>query len=391
MLSALIHAPTLSFLCSSPQPKLGSCRSSMAYSSLVRIAVVGDVHDDWDLVEDTKALQFLKPDLVLFTGRFLISHCISTPMSAMCGSSFVVSVLYILLALNFESNRKDTCDFGNENVELVQNVAALNFPKAVILGNHDSWNTQQFSGKRKDRVQLQLECLGQEHVGYKRLDFPLLKLSIVGGRPFSCGGQQIFRKRLVSARYGVQDMEGSAKRIYEAAVGTPEDHLVILLAHNGPTGLGSELNDICGKDWVFEGGDHGDPDLAQAISHLKETSTFSIPLVVFGHMHKELAYGNGLRKMIVVGTDNIIYLNAAIVPRVKRPINEQQASYRSSIDNETSLHASNSDGTKRAFTLVEILNGQVDKISENWVSVVGNETTLTEEHILFKSNGRSSL
>ncbi|XP_021276239.1 uncharacterized protein LOC110410707 isoform X2 [Herrania umbratica] len=248
-----------------------------------------------------------------------------------------------------------------------------------------------FMVRRKDRVQLQLECLGQEHVGYKRLDFPLLKLSIVGGRPFSCGGQQIFRKRLVSARYGVQDMEGSAKRIYEAALGTPEDHLVIFLAHNGPTGLGSELNDICGKDWVFGGGDHGDPDLAQAISHLKETSTFSILLVVFGHMHKELADGNGLRKMIVVGTDNIIYLNGAIVPRVKRPINKQQAAHRSSIDNQTLLNASNSDGTKRAFTLIEILNGQVDKISENWVSVVGNETTLEEEHILFKSNGQSSL
>lgn len=38
-------------------------------------------------------------------------------------------------------------DFGNENVELVQDVAALNFPKAVILGNHDSWSTQQFSSK----------------------------------------------------------------------------------------------------------------------------------------------------------------------------------------------------------------------------------------------------
>ncbi|GMI81450.1 hypothetical protein like AT5G58200 [Hibiscus trionum] len=309
----------------------------MASSSLVRIAVVGDVHDDWDLEEDTKALQFLKPDLVLFTG-----------------------------------------DFGNENVELVQTVAALNFPKAVVLGNHDSWSTQQFSSKKKDRVQLQLECLGQEHVGYKRLDFPLVKLSVVGGRPFSCGGQQIFRKRLLSARYGIQDMDGSAKRIYEAALGTPEDHLVIFLAHNGPTGLGSELNDICGKDWVFEGGDHGDPDLAQAISHLKETTTFSIPLVVFGHMHKELAYRNGLRKMIVVGTDDIIYLNGAIVPRV-RPINQ------------TSLQASNSDGTKRAFNLVEISNGQVDKISESWVSVIGNETTLAEEHILFKSNGQSSL
>ncbi|XVF37869.1 hypothetical protein REPUB_Repub20aG0048200 [Reevesia pubescens] len=51
-------------------------------------------------------------------------------------------------------------DFGNENVELVQNVAALNFSKAVILGNHDSWSPQQFSSKKKDRVQLQLECGG---------------------------------------------------------------------------------------------------------------------------------------------------------------------------------------------------------------------------------------
>ncbi|XP_040968896.1 uncharacterized protein [Gossypium hirsutum] len=300
MLSAFLHAPTLSFLCSSssspqPQPKPRPCLSSMASSSLVRIAVVGDVHDDWNLEEDANALQFLKPDLVLFTG-----------------------------------------DFGNENLELVQDVAALNFPKAVILGNHDSWSTQQFSSKKKDRVQLQLEW------------------------------------------YGIQDMEGSAKRIYEAALGTPEDHLVILLAHNGSTGLGSELNDICGKDWVFGGGDHGDPDLAQAISHLKETTNVSIPLLVFGHMHKELAHGNGLRKMIVVGADDIIYLNGAIVPRVKRSTNE------------TSLHASNSDGTYRAFTLVEILSGQVNKISESWVSVVGNETTLEEEHILFKSNGQSS-
>lgn len=38
-------------------------------------------------------------------------------------------------------------------------------------------------------------------------------------------------------RYGVQDMDGSAKRICKAALGAPEDHLVILLAHNGPTGL----------------------------------------------------------------------------------------------------------------------------------------------------------
>ncbi|PSS13925.1 Bis(5'-nucleosyl)-tetraphosphatase, symmetrical like [Actinidia chinensis var. chinensis] len=308
----------------------------------VRIAVVGDVHDDWNLQEDTKALQLLRPDLVLFTG-----------------------------------------DFGNENLELVRSIADLKFAKAVILGNHDAWSTQQFSQRRKDRVQLQLECLGEEHVGYRRLDYPTLKLSIVGGRPFSCGGEQLFRKSLLAARYGIHDMDGSAKRIYEAALGAPEGHLVILLAHNGPTGLGSNLSDICGKDWVFGGGDHGDPDLARAISLLKETTKLSIPLVVFGHMHKELARRNGLRKMIVVGADNIVYLNGAIVPRVKRSADEQTTSNRSFTNNESSLSTPSTEATVRAFTLVEISDGKLEKIAEAWVSVIGEKTELKEEHILF--------
>ncbi|XP_010265658.1 PREDICTED: uncharacterized protein LOC104603343 isoform X2 [Nelumbo nucifera] len=266
-------------------------------------------------------------------------------------------------------------DFGNENVELVRSIADLKIAKAVILGNHDSWNTQQFSKKGKDHVQLQLECLGEEHVGYSRLDFPMLKMSVVGGRPFSCGGESLFRKRLLSARYGVDDMDGSAKKIYKAALGTPEGLSIVFLAHNGPIGLGSDINDICGKDWVFGGGDHGDPDLARAISLLKETTQFSIPLVVFGHMHKELAYGNGLRKMLVVGADNTIYLNGAIVPRV-----------RSFMKEETSTYAPVSTGTVRAFTLVEILDGKLVRIAETWVSVIGDKMAIEEEHILYRSS-----
>jgi len=42
-------------------------------------------------------------------------------------------------------------------------------------------------------------------------------------------------------RYGVKDMEESAKRIQKAAMGTPEDHFLILLAHNGPTGATQNL------------------------------------------------------------------------------------------------------------------------------------------------------
>lgn len=173
-------------------------------------------------------------------------------------------------------------------------------------------------------------------------------------------------------------MDQSAQRIYKAAMGAPEDHLVILLAHNGPTGLGSNIDDICGKDWVFGGGDHGDPDLTKAISELKENAKFCLPLVIFGHMHKELAYGNGLRKMIVVGDGGIIYLNGAIIPRVR--------SLTSELTGNTSLNsdeAPRSDaGSMRAYTTVDISDGRVTKIAECWVSVVGETTSIQEEHVL---------
>ncbi|RDX64146.1 hypothetical protein CR513_57331, partial [Mucuna pruriens] len=361
MLSAYIHAPTIFSSTSNwVSGKRNLSRSSMAASS-IRIAVVGDVHDCWNLEQDSKALEFLQ--------GFLLSN---------------------------PSNTKG--DFGDENVEVVQSVANLEFAKAVILGNHDAWFTKQFSGS-----------LGKEHVAYRRSDFPLIKVSIVGGRPFSSGGKPLFRKNLLSARYGVKDMDESAKRIQKAALGTPEDHFLILLAHNGPTGLGSGLNDICGKDWDFEGdGDHGDPvlvdlhlkmpiaksdgdnaniakmgfHLAHAISLLKENNQVSIPLVVFGHMHKELAYDNGFRKMIVVGTDNTIYLNGAIVPRVKRLGDEDKRN----LDDESALSPPEAKGTTRAFTLVEISEGRVAKIAESWVSVVEDRTTLEEEHILFEGS-----
>lgn len=113
-------------------------------------------------------------------------------------------------------------------------------------------------------------------------------------------------------------------------------------------------------------------DLELAISQLKSNTKHPVPLVVFGHMHKELAFGNGPRKMIVVGDDNTIYLNGAIVPRVKRfcdnPLTE------------------NPKHTLRAFTLIDSKEGKVEKIAETWVSVNGDNTNVEEEHILFSSN-----
>lgn len=108
---------------------------------------------------------------------------------------------------------------------------------------------------------------------------------------------------------------------------------------------------------------------------LKENQV-CVPLVVFGHMHKELAYGNGLRKMIVVGNDNTIYLNGAIVPRIKKLSDDGKR-------NSSSPEAS---GTMRAFTLVETVGGRVAKIAETWVSVMENSASLEEEHVLFQCN-----
>lgn len=126
-------------------------------------------------------------------------------------------------------------------------------------------------------------------------------------------------------------------------------------------------------------------DLEQAISKLKENGKFHVPpLVVFGHMHKELAYG-GHRKMIVVTADNTIYLNGAVVPRVNSYYGEEGKVRGNFTSSGTSCSQSVSRGTKRAFTVVDISDGKVDKITESWISVLGDETSLDEAHLMYQS------
>ncbi|KAL9249569.1 hypothetical protein AKJ16_DCAP00733 [Drosera capensis] len=305
-LSCLLPGPSLP---SPPQSSKTNSRHtnlSMAAAS-GRIAVVGDTHNDWELEQDSLALQFLQAIL----------------------ETRMLSLLEALQILNLRKRLY---------LEIMMLGTLINSLQRRRMEYSFNWSA------------------------YGRLDFPRLKLSVVGGRPFTTGGDQLFRKKLLSARYGIKNMDASAMKICGAAKGTPQGHSIIFLGHNGPKGLGSNTNDICGKDWVYEGGDHGDPDLAQAISLVKETTKHTVPLVVFGHMHKELRFG-GLRKMIHIGTDDTIYLNGAVVPRVKRLV-----------DNE---------GSSRAFTLVEISGGKIMKITETWVSVSMGRAAIAEEHVLY--------
>ncbi|MGJ5674933.1 MAG: TIGR04168 family protein [Nostochopsis sp.] len=292
----------------------------------LKIAVVGDIHDQWE-VEDGNALKHLGVDLVLFVG-----------------------------------------DFGNESVEVVRAIASLEIPKAAVMGNHDAWYTATEWGRKKcpydrsqeDWVQEQLDLLGTAHVGYGKLDIPAFNLTVVGGRPFTWGGPEWRFADICKERYGVTDLDESAVRIF-AAVKKAAYETIIFLGHNGPSGLGDRPEDPCGKDWHPIGGDFGDPDLAEAIS-LALTAGKTVPLVTFGHMHQTLRHTKKvLRKRVFTSPEGTVYLNAASVPRI--------------VD---------SDGQKlRNFSIVLLEDGVVSQTSSVWV---GNGYKVASEEILYEKS-----
>jgi uncharacterized protein (TIGR04168 family) len=277
----------------------------------IKIAIVGDVHDQWEN-DDAIALKHLGVDLVLFVG-----------------------------------------DFGNEAVELVSRIAALDLPKAAIFGNHDAWYTASDWGRSKrpydtlveDRVQQQIDLLGASCVGYGKLDLPQFNLSIIGSRPFSWGGPTWKYSDFYEERYGIDSFESSTQRIVEMAESATCDH-IIAIGHNGPTGLGEDPESICGKDWGEPiGGDYGDPDFAAAISILQAQGK-SIPLVAFGHMHHKLRHTKERLRQPIVIHPGTIYLNAARCPRILSTI----------------------ERTVRNFSVVTLVDGKVTKAGLVWMT-----------------------
>ncbi|PZU92078.1 MAG: TIGR04168 family protein [Pseudanabaena sp.] len=263
--------------------------------SIIKIAIVGDVHDLWQPIEDRLALKALDVDLVLFVG-----------------------------------------DFGNESVEVVQAIANLDIPKAVILGNHDAWYTAYDDPKKpnnkkcpydrakEDRVQQQLDILGNCHVGFSWLDFPELNISIVGSRPFSSGSPRWKKAAFYRDRFGVNSFAESTEKIMHSVNSTRQD-TIIFLGHNGPSGLGSAQDSICGKDWKQVGGDYGDPDFAEAIAKSYQ-SLKKVPLVTFGHMHHHLKLNSSrTRQAIATNEMGTTFLNSACSPRI---IKENEQIYR---------------------------------------------------------------
>lgn len=297
----------------------------------IKIAVVGDVHDQWEL-EDAIALEKLGIDLVLFVG-----------------------------------------DFGNESLEVVAKIAQIKLPMATIMGNHDAWYTASDWGRKKspydhskeDRVSKQLELLGKSHVGYGIVNFPELNISVVGSRPFSWGGPEWRNKQFYRDRYQVNNFEESTAKIVAAANQATCENLIIL-GHNGPWGLGDRPFDSCGRDWNPTGGDYGDPDLTEAIKQIHSMNK-CLNLVTFGHMHHRVKNNHSrIRQVINQDQKGTIYFNCASVPRI----------------------ITTNTGKQRNFSLIDWQQGTIKEISLVWL---GEDYSIISQQVFYQRKTRYSI
>ena len=198
-------------------------------------------------------------------------------------------------------------DLSDGDLRLVKRITQLNCPVAVILGNHDRGKDR--SG---DRLQQQLKLLGSLDCSWSLRSWTVPAVGVVGARPCSAGGG-FHLSQAVQAVFGPVTEEESARRIVEAARRVPDDWPLVVLAHCGPTGLGSDASSPCGRDWKQPAIDWGDRDLALALDRMKDARRAD--LVVFGHMHHHLRGGQGERITFHRDRGGTLYVNAACVPR----------------------------------------------------------------------------
>ena len=280
---------------------------SRSIDPVATLTVVGDVHRWWRS-SDSTFLERSRPDLSLFVG-----------------------------------------DLGDEDVEIVRRVAELPVPKAVILGNHDAW--QSFGRKvSTPKLQESLSLLGEDHIAYAVREVPRAGISVIGARPFSWGGPSLRSPELYDEIYGIHTMRQSAAAIVDAARQAQHRDIVIL-AHNGPLGLGEQTHDIFGKDFGKPGGDWGDRDLALAIQRI-EGFGLRVRAVIAGHMHHRLVHPRGGERNRFVRRDNTLFLNAAYVPRVRQNDRGEELSH---------------------FLRTRWRNGECVGVEEVWVDVHGGE------------------
>ncbi len=190
---------------------------AMAMKPNFRVAVLGDAHGDFLAGECAVLERVAKPDLFLGVG-----------------------------------------DFNNEELDIIRRVAAatkdLSGAAHLILGNHDAWRSSR-TGTVSETLRAIRDAVSPDlDVAYRRVEVPSATgvFSVVGARPLSWGGgiKATTKKSwaLLKELYGVSTPEESTGVITDALLGAVGPAIVV--AHQGPAGLGEEAASICGKDWT---------------------------------------------------------------------------------------------------------------------------------------------
>lgn len=254
----------------------------------VKIGIIGDLHGAFDEA-DARYFNESDYDLLLFTGDL--------------GSGT-----------------------QHNGLAIARHVARLSKPTLVVAGNNDAPFAHEIAAEFKYHARLQAlmrapsEGFDRANIvslcGYdlRTYSFRGYSFSVLIGRPYARGGDELFGSESLSERYGVKSAEDSLARLRELVSAAPTRD-VVWLAHNGPKGLGASGTDIWGADFKNEGGDWGDTDLALAIEDSERS--LRVVAVVAGHMHRPPpTRGNHRSRTAVQKKGNAVYVNAAVVPRI---------------------------------------------------------------------------
>ncbi|HJK99699.1 MAG TPA: metallophosphoesterase [Polyangiaceae bacterium LLY-WYZ-14_1] len=254
-------------------------------------AVIGDVHHHFDDT-DVAQLDGAGYDAVLFTG--------------------------------------DLSDWDwRKGLAVARRIAALRTPAFVVPGNHDAvlplqlvsevlgWHSlrRTLGAGQPRRLDALARALDPARlVAYETCPLPARQGPIVllAARPHAMGGDQIAFPRHLRRAHRVASLGESAHRLRGLIDALDPSVPLIVLAHNGPRGLGAERTAPFGCDFRPGEGDWGDPDLAEAVAHAVAAGR-RVLAVVAGHMHHRLRGGGSRRTRGELA--GVPCINAAAVPR----------------------------------------------------------------------------
>ena len=242
-----------------------------------------------------------------------------------------------------------------QTLTVASTLAGLSRPALLIPGNHDSTTVLQLLGevtgskrlkqwdergieKMRSRVKDLEQALGPVKLGgYSLHPFHPDRgwvesgpLDIIVARPHSMGGPGIGFAPYIESAFAVRNITESGEKIQELILRSKAKTRLVL-AHNGPEGLGHRPDDIWGCDFDPSRGDFGDPDLKMALDNAAAKGQ-EVQTVLAGNMHHALK-GGGQRKWYVC-REKTHYVNAARVPRIFSKNGEKQRHHvRIELDN----------------------------------------------------------